>query len=358
MKNGSTLSLFFYAILALSAVLPAVGQRQRRAPSPVDTAYVRTFPRHVVGRLFLAQKYTNADLLAPSESPRLKYRPNTKLNLGVGATYGPLTVNLGYGFGFLNNDTEKGRTRSLDLQSHLYTRKWVIDLFGQFYNGYYLAPQGTATPDPDAYYQRPDARLRLFGLSGYRIFNPRRFSYRAALTQIEWQRKSAGSWLAGLELYTGTFRGDSSLVPGALAAEYPQPYVREIRFVKFGPGGGYAYTQVIKKRFFVTGSLTLNLNLTFSDETSEAGSVDAFSLRPNLLLRAVAGYNSNRWIASVAWVENSVTVGSREFQYGYLLRTGTYRLTLARRFVAGKRLRAIKRDFENKKRDLERRLPI
>ncbi|MCY7351371.1 MAG: DUF4421 domain-containing protein [Cytophagaceae bacterium] len=336
--------------LTFSAILPALAQR--RTASPVDTAYVGAYPRHLIGRLYLSQKYTNVDLLTATNAPRLKYRPNTSLNLGVGVTYGPLTLNLAYGFPFLNSDAAKGRTRYVDLQTHLYTQRWVIDLFGQFYNGYYLAPQGLAARTPDDYYQRSDARLRIFGLSGYRVFNPRRFSYRAALIQTEWQKKSAGSWLAGFELYGGSFRGDSTLVPTVLAAQYPAPFVRELRFVKIGPGGGYAYTLVVKNHYFATASLTFNLNATFSSEISEAGRTDDLTLRPNLLARFGVGYNSDRWAVSVSWVENAVSVGSTDFYYGYLIRTGNYRLTVAKRFVPGRKLRKLRRQVEEKVSDI------
>lgn len=330
--------------LLISAFFPV--NAQRRPVSAVDTAYVRTYPRLLVGRTYLTQKYTNVDLLPAADVARLKYRPNTSLNLGVGATYGPLTLGLAYGFRFLNPDAAKGRTRYLDLQTHVYTRRWVIDGFGQFYTGYHLAPQGFATGDPEAYYYRPDARLRLFGASGYRLFNPRRFSYRAALVQNEWQKRSAGSWLVGAELVAGAFGGDSSLVPGRLAARYPRPLVRRVQFVKFGPGGGYAHTFVIRKHFFAMGSLTLNLNATLNQETSEVGRTRAVSLRPNALYRVVAGYSNGRYNASLSWVNSTVAVGSRAMAYDYLMRTGQYRLTVARLFVPGQRLRKLRKAVE------------
>lgn len=346
MKNRATPHFSLTIALVCSVVFSVFGQR--RAVSPVDTAYVRLYPRHLVGRVYLSQKYTNVDLLPSTEAPWLKYRPNTSLNLGVGATYGPLTLNLAYGFQFLNPDDAKGRTRYLDLQSHVYTRQWVIDGFGQFYTGYHLAPKGFATGDPEAYYYRPDARLRFFGVSAYRLFNPRRFSYRAALVQNEWQKRSAGSWLAGAELAAGTFGGDSSLVPGRLTGRYPSPLVRQVQFVKFGPGGGYAHTFVFRKNFFATASLTLNLNVTLNGETSEAGRVEAVSLRPNALYRVVAGYSNGLHNASLAWVNNTTAVGSTDLVYGYLMRTGNFRLTVARLFVPGKRLRKLRKQVEEK----------
>lgn len=346
MKNPSTPAFFLLIALMLNGF--SSSHAQRRAQLPVDTAYVRLYPLHLVGRVYFSQKYTHVDLLPPSGAARLKYRPNTSLNLGVGATYGPFTLNLAYGFGFLNPDAGKGRTRYLDLQSHVYTRQWVIDGFGQFYTGYHLVPRGFATGDPAAYYHRPDARLRFFGASAYRLFNPRRFSYRAALVQNEWQKRSAGSWLVGAEWSAGTFRGDSSLVPGRVVGLYPRPLVREVRFLRLGPGAGYAHTVVFRKNIFVMASLTANLNLSFNHETSEAGQTRAVSLRPNALYRVVAGYSNGRYNANLAWVNSTTAVGSADLAYGYRMRTGNFRLTVARLFVPGKRLRKLRKAVEEK----------
>lgn len=334
--------------MALTFSVVFAGYGQRRVSSPVDTAYVGLYPHHLVGRVYLSQKYTNVDLLPSIAAPRLRYRPNTSLNLGVGATYGPFTLNLAYGFPFLNPDVGKGRTQYLDLQSHVYTRQWVIDGFGQFYTGYYLVPKGFATGSPETYYHRPDAQSRFFGVSAYRLFNPRRFSYRAALVQNEWQKRSAGSLLVGAEWAVGTFRGDSSLVPGRLAGQYPQPLVRQVRFVRFGPGAGYAHTFVFWKHCFVMASLAVNLNVTFNRETSEAGHAEAVSLRPNALYRAVAGYSNGLYNVNLAWVNSTAAVGSTGLAYGYLMRTGNYRLTVARLFVPGKRLRKLRKTVEEK----------
>lgn len=347
MKNPYAALSFLATVLVSSVHFPAHGQRRHHPDSEVDTAYVRLYPHYLVGRAYLSQKYTNVDLLPSTDLARLKYRPNTSLNLGVGATYGPLTLNLAYGFRFLNPDAAKGRTRYLDLQSHVYTRRWVIDGFGQFYTGYHLAPQGFAA-DPDAYYYRPDARLRFVGLSGYRISNPRRFSYRAALVQNEWQKRSAGSWLVGADAVAGTFGGDSSLVPGRLAGQYPRPLAQEVRFVKFGPGAGYAHTFVARRHFFAMASLTANLNLTLSRETSEAGQTGSVSLRPNALYRLVAGYSDGLYNVNLAWVNSTTAVGGADLAYAYLMRTGNYRLTVARLFVPGKRLRKLRKALEGR----------
>ena len=309
-------------------------------PDPeVDSHYIKTYGPELITRFYFSQKYTAIVLEGKEEVPDLRYRPNTTINMGVGFTYRSLTLNLAYGFPFLNRDKGRGDTRYLDLQSHIYTRNWTMDFFGQLYKGYFLLPKGTAIPDNDKYYVRPDIGVSLFGLAVYQLQNGRKFSYRAAMVQSEWQQKSAGTWLLGGEIYVGSFSADSNFVPGLLSMNYPQRDVRKVRFIEAGPGAGYAYTVVMARNWFITGSATLNLDVGLTREFRNGGTSDKFSISPNFIYRGVAGYNSDRWVASLTMVGNRVTVRGASSNQRYLFNTGNYRVTLARRFLPGPRLK-------------------
>lgn len=322
--------------LLLLFSLSVIGQKR----TTFDSSYYKTYPKQVTGRFFFSKKYTGFTMDAPAGERALRYRPNTSLSTGVGATYGALTLNLGFGLGFLNpNKDEKGKTSSIDLQSHIYTRNWVIDLYGQFYKGYYLSPKGLASIETGDYYLRRDILVNLLGASVYRLLNAKQFSYRAALLQNEWQKKSAGSFLLGGEIYTGVIKADSVLVPGSLAAAYPQRDIIKTRFTEFGPGIGYAYTGVYKEHFFATGSVSLNGDIGFVKEYTATGSDSRTTISPNITLRAVAGYNSDNWSATASWVNNNINLKGNHPDGQYLIRTGNFRVTLAKRFKPGKRLK-------------------
>lgn len=95
-----------------------------------DSLYIESYPDLITTRLYLSQKSTNLSLEDSQEPSSLDYMPNTTLNLGIGATAKYVTVNLAYGFKLLSPKKGQGKTRYLDLQSHRYTRKFVIDFFG------------------------------------------------------------------------------------------------------------------------------------------------------------------------------------------------------------------------------------
>src|SRR5687768_12492840 len=144
-----------------------------------SNTYYTSYDKIITGRFYFSQKYTSFRYRHDNEGINIRYRPNTTLNMGIGVTYKWATLNLAYGFGFLNRDQEKGKTRYLDLQSHLYGRKLIVDVFGQFYNGFYLDNDKLA-PALNGYYLRPDIKVRFLGASGQYLFNHEKFSYRAS----------------------------------------------------------------------------------------------------------------------------------------------------------------------------------
>ncbi len=304
-----------------------------------DTLYYQSFPKLVTARFYFSQKYTTLEFEKDARTSRLRYLPNTSLNVGIGATYHSITLNLGYGFGFLNPDREKGKTKYLDLQSHIYGRKWTIDLFGQFYNGYYLSPKGLGTTIPDKYYIRPDIKATLAGLAAYNILNDRKFSYRAALLQNEKQKESAGSFLFGAELYYGLIRADSSLIPATLANQMEVPGHRTLRFLKIGPGAGYAYTFIINNYFFLTGSLTGNLSLDYVSQKGGDGTGSKMFISPGYIYRVVLGYDNNNWNINTSLVGNQISVKSFDSNSKYLINAGNFRITLAKRLMPTHKIR-------------------
>lgn len=103
-----------------------------------DSTYYVSYGHMITGRFYFSQKYTTFNFSNIDKDVTLDYKPNTTLNIGVGATYKWATLNLAYGFGFLNHDSDKGETKYLDLQLHCYGRKFALEGLGQFYTGFYL----------------------------------------------------------------------------------------------------------------------------------------------------------------------------------------------------------------------------
>jgi hypothetical protein len=316
-------------VISLSLILIKPSSIYAQQTPYHDSTYYTTYPRAITPRIYLSQKYGMFILPSSGNEKYLKYSRTSKLNMGIGATYRRFSLNVAYGFNFLNPEDKKNKTTSLDLQLHMYRRKWIIDALAIHYKGFY--PNGSAFGNLNSNYYRPDAKMNLFGLAAYRFTNGERFSYRAAMVQDEWQKKSAGSLLFGGQAYYGMMKADSAIVPKFVQNGFAQAGINKINFFTVGPGIGYAYTLVVKKHFFVTGSLIGSLNLNFSSEQKSNVQNSKVIVNPSALYKAAIGYNSNTWNISANWVGNALWIHSIFSPERYLLATGNYRIILAKK---------------------------
>ena len=305
-----------------------------------DTSYYKTFPHSLTPRFYFSKKYADLTFQSADGSKDLQYRANTKLNMGIGATYNNLTLNVALGFGFLNNKNEdRGKSKSLDLQLHLYPNGWAADVLAMHYKGVYAFPKGYASDNSNTYYYRPDIKLNLFGVTAYRVANSNKFSYRAAMVQNEWQKKSAGSLLYGGGIYYSGFQGDSSIIPSKVTASFLEAGVDNFHFISIGPGVGYAYTVVAAQHLFLMGSLIANANINFSTAENQSNNAknNKVSFEPAAVFKAAAGYNGNVWDVSINCASNAFLVKEAAVSKANFLSTGNFRLIIAKKIMLNKK---------------------
>ena len=296
----------------------------------VSNGYYIVYPEKLILRLYLSRKFAPFTV-SSSGKEDLNYKTNSKLNLGAGFTYKAITLNLSYGFNFLNPDKGRGDTKGLDLQLHIYARKFAIDILGAFLRGYYLDPKDKNGLDLSNYYKRPDLHRNIVGISFYRVANSDKFSFRAAFNQKDWQTKSAGSLLYGAEVHYGIVNADSALVPSAASAIYPQAGINKIKFFSIGPGIGYAYTLVLSRHFFITGSAIGSVNLNISAEENGGTTNSKVKVLPGGNYKAAAGYNSSTWSITAALLGNALYAGSAVSGKEYFLPTGNINFVVAKK---------------------------
>ena len=303
-----------------------------------DTTYYETFPQKTTVRLYFSKKYVHLNFPSGGSAEDLEYKANPKLNLGAGITIKNISINLFNGFGFLNPKAdEKGKTSGFNFQVHLYPRKWAIDLLYVAPKGYHIEPKGMAGAPADKYYYREDLKTTFFGISAYQVPNKKRFSYRAALLQSEWQKRSAGSIIYGAEIHHGTVQGDSALIPAFYSSKFPQAGINKINILSFGPGAGYAYTLVMAQHFFITGSMIINLDVNFVREEDETRKEKNVSLNPSEVFKAAAGYNGKKWNISANWTGSTVSTQGSLTPDNYKFSSGNIRLVVAHRFERHKK---------------------
>ena len=307
----------------------------QQASGQYDSTYYVSYEDQITSRFYFSKKYTSLKFRDAGANYNITYRPNTTLNMGVGATYRWATLNLAYGFGFLNPERGRGKTKYLDLQFHTYGRKFIMDVFGQFYKGFFLTPGSTNSQQQQ--YLRPDLDVNQIGTSIQYVLNHQKFSYRASFLQNEWQKKSAGTFIFGLEIYNGRVKADSTIIPTFVNSEESNREIRRFKFFEIGPNIGYAYTWVVKQHFFLTGSASVSLDFGINKTTDKDGEERTSGISPNTFLRFFGGYNSNKWAVSLIYVANGVSLATNKIDEQIILNTGNFRLNYIYRFIPSKR---------------------
>jgi hypothetical protein len=163
------------------------------------------------------------------------------------------------------------------------------------------------------------------------VVHHHRFSFRSNYLQNEWQKKSAGSLLVGIETYGGRIEADSTTIPFRISQTAAEFNETSLSFFEVGINAGYAYTWVIHEHFFLTGSASVSLDYSDNTLRNADGSGSRSGVSPNTFVRVVTGYNTKAWAIHLIYVNSGLRLanGIREVT----LNTGNFRLSYAHRFA-------------------------
>jgi hypothetical protein len=310
-----------------------------------DTNYYISYTEDLTTRLYSSIKYTNFRIQNMDKWKAVRYNTNRRLILGIGANYSVFGLNIGFNLPFNRLDEDKyGQSDYLDLQTHIYARKFNIDLYLQFYEGYYIAnPTKILSdwPGNDTFPKRPDINNFSIGFNFQYLFNYRKFSYKAAFVQNEWQKKSAGSFTAGLNTFYITTRGDYSLIPENV---YPEDIFYGLQYhrsdvLNVGINGGYYYTLVISKHLFISAGLSVGPSIGYSwldRDDNQKLQTSGVNLNLNGLVRSALGYNSERIYVGFSFLHQIVLNQLPVKEIWSHFNTGNFRINAVYRFRLNK----------------------
>lgn len=259
-----------------------------------DSEYVQNNQNDLIVRIFASQKYSSQTILDRGEKTNLNYRPSNGYLVGLGFNYKFLGINVGTIFPFSQPDINRyGKTKYLDFQSHLYLRFLTVDFYTGYYKGLYLENSASvlnSVPNGSEFYTRGDIRTYSGGFGVYANLNPTKYSVRAPFLQNEWQKKSAGQPMLGLEVYWVGSTADSSFIPTHLENKkfFEGINFNKWQFYSINITGGYAYTLVIHKRFFIMAGLNGSLGLG-EYQLSPVNGARMRSIYPNFSLNQKLG---------------------------------------------------------------------
>lgn len=328
--------------------LPAQSKFDNWVNPVIDSSYVDSYYKDLIVRLYWSQKYSTQAIGDNDEKFKLLYRPSSGYAIGAGFTYKFITINLGMIFPFAKPDPDRfGKSKSLDLQAHLYLKRFYVDFFTGYYKGQYLKNTKelfTGSLREDPYYIRNDLRTYSVGMGVFTNFNSRKFRFEAPFLQNVKQKRSAGAPTAGFEVYWVGSEADSSFVPTRMANNifFDGKDFNRWEILTFNITAGYAYNFVIFKDFFLflsmNGSLGIGYNhlyLTNSDKTNR------FSSNRGISSRVGAGYQKDRIYVGASWI------GYHLYSPTAIPRTyidwspGVLRFNIAYRFTLKKEIRIL-----------------
>jgi hypothetical protein len=187
-----------------------------------DSSYREDYTNLLTSRLFLL--YQNASLVINPDIDKISkivYRPNVNVRIGIAGFWKWFGLGLSIDNPFYKTDRNAyGKTTTLDLRVNAFGRSVAGELFYQTYKGFYISSQERTD---GAHYIIPDMKTIAVGLSGYWIYNSKRFSIRAAFIQNERQKKSAGSLVIRPALLYYQVSSDLGIIPAEIADEYNFP---------------------------------------------------------------------------------------------------------------------------------------
>ena len=170
------------------------------------------------------------------------------VSLGLWAGY------RGYGFGYSKQLSGDGSTFSLGAMGGSFGINMRISSYRSStpYVTYLFASGGEVDADEGHVPMEDPIRIRSFFLDAYYMFNSKRFSYSAAYDQSLIQRRSAGSFMAGLMYYhTRVAFDDDACWPMVLLMKS----IGKLKFTQANLGAGYAYNWVPARGWLVSAQV-------------------------------------------------------------------------------------------------------
>lgn len=218
------------------------------------------------------------------------------------------TVSLGFSYmgisaAYSINPTKiSGSNKDYELNVSASSNRYILDFSYQRSN----TLSGDITTKESSYHIGKELlTMKMINITGCYIFNHRRFSYPAAFSQSYFQRRSAGSWLAGISFMGGSVKTSEDAPEGS--------HDLHLKVRNIALGGGYGYNLVYRKWLFHLSAMPTIIVYNYNNITMDGVRAKEYLHFPDLLIncRAAIVYNiSPRFFIGSNLVVNSSTLGN------------------------------------------------
>ena len=235
-----------------------------------DTSYIKSYSEDFILKLIAVNKINYFKVKDNNNNSSIRFRPDRRLNLGLGIAYKWFAVNMTFNVG-ISEKSNFTNSKYLDLQGNIFSSKQHISATLKYYYGYQMGKiSGVTTPEYPPSSIRDDIRTIYLGMQYLFAFNYDKFSLKAPFIHNEMQLKSAGSFLIGAGFNLFILGADSSVVPIEIQDDFDEKlHLRDLNSLSLSANFGYMYTFVWKEHFYLTLSLFPGLGLNIGDYQTE-----------------------------------------------------------------------------------------
>lgn len=307
-----------------------------------DTAYYERYTEKLTVTPYLVKNLTAFTLSSNNTGlAEIPYYSNSPGGVGLRLGYDWFSVGGAYSVGFFDPEYKKGRgkTKAINLSTSFLARNFMVDVYLQQYKSFFLRSDALPIYNTDPYYVRPDIKVGMVGATGSYVFNGKKFSARDAFKLDTRQKKSAGSFIAGLEWVMGKMQSDSAFLPLEYQFSDNRYRINKLQYTVIGPNVGYGYTFVIKRNFFVNAVATLNADAAYTKASIAHSDLNYkdWSFTPSLNVRGGLGYNKPDWAIAFSYYTKRIYFGKSNAPLSGVY-NNDYRLSYTRRINAGRRI--------------------
>ena len=295
--------------------------------SQVDTSYIE--PQHYNFTAMLQNTNTyEVYSFEDANGQSVTFAPEPSVR--IGPYFGWHWVFLGYTFDILHAGDKKNKQ---DWNLSLYSNQLGVDLFYRKVGNNYKIKEIELNGEPDMRKMRniefDGLSASIIGFNLYYIFNHKKFSYPAAYSQSTIQRKSAGSFLAGIgytrhsisvewdKLYN--IVREASGTPISDSSTNSEQLFSDVHYRDFSIYGGYGYNWVFAHNWLLNASLSLGLSYNSSSNsvsTQHAFGLNNFAFQ-NFNVDGIGRlgivWNNSKWFAGTNVIMHSYNYHKNQF---------------------------------------------
>ena len=263
-----------------------------RAFNSYDTAYVQGTGKN--WKLILkSDNWVDSYFGRPFQDVKMVMNSNLVSNIGLSLSF--MAVSVGYSVNVSN--LLHGSNQSNKVDFSFTCARFTADAY-YWENSNETNVIYTDKTNERYKFKQSGISRKAMGVTAYYFFNNRRYAQAAAYCFSKYQKRNAGSWLAGISLQHFDVKFDEEQLPEesreALKDKYgPQAYLTRVLYNDYCVLFGYGHNWVLGRKWLLNATATPYLGYRYNHFHDDGNMSSAVSL--NMRIRTAAVYNHKNY---------------------------------------------------------------